>query len=263
MAIERMSTSSRSSRPGTNSTRRSRKPSLWSARCSTAASGSRAAKCGAPSRSSPSRISTCGGPSRSASARVQNAWRVSRPRIGMSRAMRTKRALGAVAQFGDVGRVVAAVGEPVEAGAVEGRIPRAASSRKRRLSSLNPPRALWPNPRGSDYIASPRRRKKKREGAKLYGGAYHETPCIAGRGRCCSAAGLLPARADERRGPRPVLVRRSRACRPTSNPSPMSIRTRPRAGCSRCRSPARREIRISRPSTRSTFSRARATAPRA
>ena len=67
IAIERRSMSFRSSRPGTTRIRRSRKPSLVSARCSTASSGNRPMKIGAPSGARPRNASTCAPPSASIS----------------------------------------------------------------------------------------------------------------------------------------------------------------------------------------------------
>ena len=83
-----------------------------------------------------------------------------------------------------------------------------------------------------------------------------------------SAALAAPGRASaaDARGPttrsRRTACRRSATspCRPTSSASPMSIPTRRRAACCRCRSPRPAATRTSTPSTRSTSSPSAATA---
>ena len=85
---------------------------------------------------------------------------------------------------------------------------------------------------------------------------------ITRRGALKGSAALaaLAASAAAARGPttgsKPTACRRSATsrCRPISSASPMSIPTRRRAACCRCRSPRPRATRTSTPSTRSTSS---------
>ena len=138
--------SSRSSRPGTTSSRRSRKPSLLSARCSTASSGNSAANTGAPegqaraeSRASPRRAPRAPRSGKNASRGSPSV------RIGMSGDQQRAR-IGSRAQRREERGVVATVRGAVERIAVKTGSRSCGPAVLKKASSIRHPSARPPRP---------------------------------------------------------------------------------------------------------------------
>ena len=170
----------------------------------------------------------------------------------MSRAISAARASGRGAQPARKAASSRRAGDAVEPAAGEGEAPG-----RGRLEKGVFHRSTLPTGQaraGPDYIAAPESAKRRKRGASPMAVRITRRNALQGARR----ARWSPA--SRRRAPRtsrPTASRRSAIsrCRPISNPSPMSTRTRPRAACCRCRSPRRPAIRTSRPSTRSISSR--------